>query len=145
MGMNLSKLREIVKDREVWCAAVHGPAKSQTRMSDWTELNWTELKWWLEQWERTRQEGVFLPGSPPASLSFGDSRWGWYLSLNVTWRCAWLPHQGHFPQHLCLKPAFWEGRWTCSHKTFSSSPVLSPVPSFQQNCYVTSWLKLPLF
>ena len=30
MGMNLSKLREIVKDRDVWCAAVHGPAKSWT-------------------------------------------------------------------------------------------------------------------
>ena len=34
MGMNLSKLREIVKDREAWCAAVHRVAKSQTRLSD---------------------------------------------------------------------------------------------------------------
>ena len=31
---NLSKLQEIVKDREVWCATVHGVAKSQTRLSD---------------------------------------------------------------------------------------------------------------
>ena len=37
MDMNLSKLQEIVKDREVWHVAVHGVAKSQTLLSDWTE------------------------------------------------------------------------------------------------------------
>ena len=35
--MNLGKLRETVKDKEGWCAAVHGVTKSQTRLSDWTE------------------------------------------------------------------------------------------------------------
>ena len=36
MDMNLSKLREMVKDREAWRAAVHGATKSQTQLSDWT-------------------------------------------------------------------------------------------------------------
>ena len=41
MGMNLSKLREFVVDREAWRAAIHGVAKSQDT-TEW--LNWTELK-----------------------------------------------------------------------------------------------------
>ena len=44
MALSLSELRELVMDKEVWPAAIHGVAKSRTQLSDWNELNWTELR-----------------------------------------------------------------------------------------------------
>ena len=43
MDMSLSELREMVMNRKAWHGAIHGVAKSLTRLSDWTELNWNAI------------------------------------------------------------------------------------------------------
>ena len=45
MDVSLSELREMVMDRAAWRAAIHGVAKSWTRLTDWTELNWLTSFW----------------------------------------------------------------------------------------------------
>ena len=45
MNMSLSKIWELVMNREIWCAVVHGVTKSRTGLSNWSELNWIDVEW----------------------------------------------------------------------------------------------------
>ena len=64
MHVSLSELRELVMDREAWRAAIHGVTKSQTRLSDWTELNWTVFPTglWVNQ-DRSHAVSLCIPRS----------------------------------------------------------------------------------
>ena len=83
IDVSLSELRELVIDREAWRAVIHGVAKSQKQLSDWTELNWIQTKEWKfgAEWRKTvpLSVGILLKDHTLFGIFYHHLLWIMYI------------------------------------------------------------------